>query len=295
MRVLILGVTGMLGSALYKRFSTNTRLETWGTLRDGAGRKFFGDDAQARLIDGVDVTDNDSLVAVMERVRPTVVVNAVGIVKQLTTANDPLVVLPINALLPHRLALICGAKGARLVHISSDCVFSGRKGNYVELDASDAEDLYGKSKFIGEVIDKPHAITLRTSGIGHELNSRNGLVEWFLHQNGKVKGFTKAIFSGLPWVETARVISDFVLPHGEISGLYHLAAEPISKFDLLQLISRVYGKEIKIEPDNTVHIDRSLNGARFAAATGYKAPEWPALIELMHQYRYTSSGASVGV
>ena len=189
MRVLILGVTGMFGSALYKVFAADTQHEVWGTLRSPGGHQFFAEATRACLIDGVDVTDHDALVAVMNRVRPDVIINAVGVIKQLASANDPLVVLPINAMFPHRLAGLCGLMGARLVHISTDCVYSGRAGNYVESDLSDAEDLYGKSKYIGEVHDQPHVITLRTSGIGHELNSRNGLLEWFLSQQGRVKGF----------------------------------------------------------------------------------------------------------
>jgi dTDP-4-dehydrorhamnose reductase len=285
-KVLILGATGMLGSALYKRMSGNPELEVWGSVRSSGARRFFSDVEQAQLIPGVDVTDDDALVAVLKRVRPDVVINAVGLIKQLATANDPLVVLPLNSMLPHRLANLCALQGARVIQISSDCVFSGRTGNYVESDISDAEDLYGKSKYIGEVHDQPNAVTLRTSGIGHELESRNGLLEWFLFQQGPVKGFSKAIFSGLPWVETARVIKEFVLPHPEISGLYHLAAKPISKLDLLKLIAKVYGKEIKIEADDSVRINRSLNSKRFTDATGYVAPEWPELIAQMHEYRF---------
>lgn len=290
MRVLILGVTGMFGSALYRVFAPDTQQEVWGTLRSAGARRFFAEGDRARLIDGVDVTDHDALVAVMNRVRPDVVVNAVGVIKQLASANDPLIVLPINALFPHRLAGLCGLMGARVIHISTDCVYSGRAGNYVESDISDAEDLYGKSKYIGEVHDQPHVITLRTSGIGHELNSRNGLLEWFLSQQGRVRGFSKAIYSGLPWVELARVIKDFVLPRPELNGLYHVSSKPISKLDLLRLIARVYGKEITIEPDDTVRIDRSLNSSRFTDATGYAAPEWPKLIEQMHKYRLEAAG-----
>lgn len=283
---MILGVTGMLGSALHKIYGPNPDLEVWGTLRNSAARRFFGAAHEARLIDGVDVTDDAALAAVLKRVRPDVVFNAVGVVKQLAIANDPLIVLPINAMLPHRLAGLCGAVGARLIHFSSDCVFSGRAGSYVESDTSDAEDLYGKSKYIGEVHDQPHVITLRTSGIGHELNSRNGLVEWFLFQKGAVRGFSRAIFSGLPWVELARVIADYVLPRPELSGLYHVSARPISKLDLLRLIAQVYEKEITIEPDDSVRIDRSLNSERFTSATGYVAADWPELIARMHERRF---------
>jgi dTDP-4-dehydrorhamnose reductase len=290
MRVLILGVTGMFGNALYKIFTTDQQHEVWGTLRSASGKKYFPVDGHDRLIDSVDVTDQDTLAAVLNRARPDVVINAVGVIKQLATAEDPLIVMPINAMLPHRLAALCSLAGARMIQISTDCVFSGRAGNYSESDLSDAEDLYGKSKYIGEVHDQPHVITLRTSGIGHELNSRNGLLEWFLAQQGQVKGFSKAIYSGLPWVELARVIKDVVLPRPEMSGLYHVSSKPISKLDLLHLVAEVYEKDIKIIPDDALWIDRSLNSARFTAATGYVAAEWPELIAQMHEYRPGAAG-----
>lgn len=273
----------MFGSALHRIFASDPQHEVWGTLRSAGTRKYFPATDHDRLIDSVDVTDQDALAAVLNRVRPDVVINAVGVIKQLATADDPLVVMPINAMLPHRLAALCALGGARMIQISTDCVFSGRAGNYLESDLSDAEDLYGKSKYIGEVHDQPHVITLRTSGIGRELNSRNGLLEWFLSQPGEVKGFSKAIYSGLPWVELSRVIKDFVLPRPEMSGLYHVSSKPISKLDLLRLVATIYGKKIEIVPDDALRIDRSLNSARFTAATGYVAPEWPELIAEMHK------------
>jgi dTDP-4-dehydrorhamnose reductase len=218
---------------------------------------------------------------VVQQTSPDVVINCVGLIKQLATANDPLVVLPVNSMYPHQLAAICEQQGARLVHISTDCVFDGRKGNYVESDESNATDLYGKAKYIGELHDKPHAITLRTSIIGHELNSSTGLVEWFLSQTGSIKGFKRAIFSGLPTVELARIIKDYVIPRPDMSGLYHVSAEPISKFDLLSLIAQIYEKVIEITPESEFVIDRSLNSQLFQTETGYRAPAWPDLVRMM--------------
>ena len=285
MRVLVLGVTGMLGGAVFRAFNGDPTHSVWGTLRSSAGLKYFSDVELSSLLPGVDVLDQDALVAVLSSVRPDVVINCVGLIKQLADAKDPLSALPINALLPHRLARLCDLLGARLIHVSTDCVFSGRKGGYLESDLSDAEDLYGKSKYIGELHDSPNAITLRTSIIGHELSSSYALVDWFLAQDGAIRGFSKAIFSGLPTVELARVMKDFVLPHPELNGLYHVAAEPIAKLDLLELIANQYGKAIEIRPDPSLVIDRSLNSERFTQATGYKAPSWPQLIELMHATR----------
>ncbi|WP_392891473.1 dTDP-4-dehydrorhamnose reductase family protein [Pseudomonas migulae] len=284
-RVLVLGVTGMLGNAVFRVFTADAGHETWGTLRSAAALSNFPLQAHGRLLKGVDVLDQDALTAVFSRVRPDVVINCVGLIKHLADAKDPLTALPINAMLPHRLARLCELVGARLIHVSTDCVFSGRKGGYLESDTSDAEDLYGKSKYIGELHDLPHAITLRTSIIGHELGSNHALVDWFLSQQGSVKGFTKAIFSGLPTVELARVMKDFVVPHPNLNGLYHVAAEPIAKYDLLSLVATEYGKQIDVEPDDALVIDRSLNGSRFREATGYVAPAWPQLICKMNADR----------
>jgi dTDP-4-dehydrorhamnose reductase len=215
-------------------------------------------------------------------VRPAVVINCIGLVKQLSQADDPLEALPINALLPHRLARLCDVAEARLVHISTDCVFSGKRGQYQESDLPDAGDLYGRSKLLGEV-DSPH-LTLRTSIIGHELNSAHGLVDWFLSQQTSVKGFTRAVFSGLPTVELARVVRDHVLTNPELQGLYHVSSAPIAKHDLLHLVARTYDKQIGIEPDDRLVIDRSLDSTRFRERTGYEPPSWQQLVERMHQF-----------
>jgi len=282
-RILILGASGMLGNAMLRTLSQSEAYEVWGTARSASVLRHFDASLTQRIVTGIDVESFDALIELMADVRPSVVINCIGLVKQLAQADDPLSALPINALLPHRLARLCGLVGARFVHISTDCVFNGRKGDYRESDPSDAEDLYGRSKYLGEVA-YPHAITLRTSIIGHELSSAHGLVGWFLAQKGPVKGYRKAIFSGLPTVELAHVVRDIVLPHPELSGLYHVAAEPIAKYDLLQLVRDAYGKTIDIEPDDCVAIDRSLNAERFREATGYVAHPWPELVTRMRDF-----------
>ncbi|CAB3894979.1 dTDP-4-dehydrorhamnose reductase [Achromobacter mucicolens] len=285
MKILVLGVTGMLGSAVFSRFSDDPAFEMYGTLRGAAGLRHFDERHRNNLLTGVDVLDNDSLVTVMARVKPDVVINCVGLIKQLADAKDPLAALPVNAMLPHRLSRLCALASARLIHVSTDCVFDGRKGMYLESDPSDAEDLYGKSKYIGEVTSDVNAITLRTSIIGHELGSNVALVDWFLSQPGPVKGFTRAVFSGLPTTELARVMKDFVIPHPELHGLYHCAVAPIDKYSLLKLVAQVYGKDIDIIADDQLKIDRSLDATRLLQATGYVPPSWPELIREMHAHR----------
>jgi dTDP-4-dehydrorhamnose reductase len=283
MKIIIFGANGMLGNAVFRLLSEDPAHEVVGTARGVGALCRLGEGAMGRLLTGVDIEKGDSLVRAFATVHPQVVVNCIGLVKQLAEVVDPLRAVPINTLLPHRLAMLCQATGARLVHISTDCVFSGSKGGYHETDFPDANDLYGRSKLLGEV-DYPHAITLRTSIIGHELTSNHGLVGWFLSQDGPVKGFRRAIFSGLPTVELARVIRDFVLPRTDLQGLYHVASNPINKFELLQLIADVYGKKIEIVPDDKLVIDRSLNADRFVATTGYVAAPWPELVRRMREF-----------
>lgn len=284
MKVLIIGATGMLGNAMMRVLSERADWQVHGTVRSESVKHLFQFDIASRLISGVDVEQHDTLIKAFTRSRPDVVINCVGLVKQLADAEDPLQAIPINALLPHRLAQLCELSGARLVHMSTDCVFSGKKGGYREIDVPDAEDIYGRSKLLGEVA-YPHAITLRTSIIGHELQSKHGLVGWFLAQQGHCNGYTKAIFSGLPTVVLAHIIRDVVIPRPDLSGVYHVAAQPISKYDLLKLIASVYSKQqIEIAPDDKLVIDRSLNAERFRAATGYVAPDWSTLIKTMHSF-----------
>lgn len=285
MKILVLGITGMLGSTVFRQIHGDSRYEVWGSLRHPSGARHFSEDLHGSLISNVDVLDHDSLVAVMSRVRPDVVINCIGLIKQLSDAKDPLSALPINAMLPHRIAKLCAISDTRLIHISTDCVFSGGKGLYTEADVSDAEDLYGKSKYIGELHNDANAVTLRTSIIGHELGSHYSLVDWFLSQAGPVKGYEKAVFSGLPTVELARVIRDYVIPNPALTGLYHVSSNPIDKFSLLQILAKVYEKKIDIVPDNQVSIDRSLDSSKFQSESGYRPPSWLELVELMHALR----------
>lgn len=273
----------MLGSAVIKLLRARADWQVFGTVRSENAKTLFMSDIAECLSFGVDVEQNDSLIEVFSRIRPNVVINCVGLVKQLVVAEDPLQAIPINAILPHRLARLCKLAGARLVHISTDCVFSGDKGLYTEADAADATDLYGRSKYLGEV-DYPHAITLRTSIIGHELEGARSLLGWFLAQTGSVKGYRRAIFSGLPTVEVARVIRDYVIPHPELHGLYHVSAAPISKFDLLTLVAQIYGKTIEIVADDQLVIDRSLDSTQFRLATGFSPKPWAELISSMRDF-----------
>lgn len=282
-RVLVLGASGMLGHAALRLFAQSPGYVASGSSRSADVLRWLPEELHDSVVCGVDVENIDSLMRLFTVTRPDVVINCIGLVKQLAQADDPLAAIPVNALLPHRLARLCEVAGARFIHVSTDCVFSGTTGMYREDQVSDAKDLYGRSKYLGEV-DYPHAVTLRTSIIGHELNSAHGLVGWFLAQQAGVKGYRRAIFSGLPTVELARVMRDFVIPRPELRGLWHVSAEPINKDELLRLVAQVYGKSIEITPNDKVVIDRSLDSSRFRKLTGYMPPTWAELVRSMHAF-----------
>ncbi|XVN41140.1 MAG: SDR family oxidoreductase [Rickettsia endosymbiont of Argas persicus] len=284
MKILILGVTGMLGNSMFRFLSGDKALDVYATSRNNSAYSHFSKDLSNKLITNIDVENQDSLVEVLNKVKPDVVINCIGLIKQLADANDPLKALPINSLLPHRLARLCALTNTRFIHISTDCVFSGKKGNYKESDFSDCYDLYGRSKFLSEV-DYPNAITLRTSIIGHELGGNRSLINWFLSSEGSVKGFEKAIYSGFPTVELARIIKDFVLPNKDLHGLYHVASKPINKLELLKLVAEIYGKKIEIIPSDELVIDRSLDATHFNEVTGYTPPDWRELVKRMYEFK----------
>lgn len=283
-RLLVLGAGGMLGHAVLRWFARDPRYEVFGTLRGAAAMDRLRAVAPgARILGGFSADRPADLARVFQYARPDVVINCVGVVKQLAGAGDPAIAIPINALLPHRLARLCGRLGARLVHVGTDCVFSGSRGGYTEDDAPDALDLYGRSKLMGEV-DYPYAITLRTSIIGHELGSGHGLVGWFLTHQEPVRGFARAVFSALPTYELARVIQQYVLPNPGLHGIYHVGGDTINKYELLKLVAEVYGRAGEIARDDELVIDRSLDSSRFRAATGYQPPSWPDLVQRMREF-----------
>ena len=282
MRLLILGGSGMLGHQLWR--GLHAQHDTWVTLRrpvaDFAVHNLF-DEAKAIQFD--DITDDTALERTLGRAKPEAVINCVGLIKQRDEASDEALTLRVNAEFPHRLAKRCGEAGARLIHFSTDCIFAGTKGNYTESDPSDAADLYGQSKHQGEVADA-HSVTLRTSVIGHELGTNLALLDWFLSQRGQaISGFTKAIYSGFTTLEMSRIVDRILTQHPALSGVWHVASEPISKFALLQLCREKLGWEGVIEPNDEFVCDRSLNADRFNQATGYTPPSWEAMISELAQ------------
>lgn len=282
-RIVILGSSGMLGSALTRYFSQEPDCLVTGTVRSKKSIGLLPQNLQENIVWGIDAINFDTVREFIKVQRPNIVINCVGLVKQLSDANDPLIALPINSLFPHMLARCCAEYSARLVHMSTDCVFNGSKGGYLDDDIPDALDLYGVSKRLGEV-DYTNAITLRTSIIGHELDGSRSLVDWFLSQKESVKGFSKAVFSGLPTVEMARIIKDYVIPNEKLHGVYHVSADPINKYDLLKLLANIYGHDTKVIRDVKFIIDRSLNSSRFRDITGFKPVPWDEMVTRMKNF-----------
>lgn len=277
MRILILGGDGMLGHQLLTHL--RPRHEVRVTLRqDLAAYAAYGLFSRDNAYDAIDVRSLARLVEVMADFRPEAVINAVGIVKQRPDAKESIPSLEINALLPHRLAILCKGIGARLIHLSTDCVFSGKKGMYRDDDPSDAEDLYGKTKYLGEVHDS-NCLTLRTSIIGRELSRHKSLLDWFLAQTGPVKGFSRAIYTGFTTLEMSRIIEKMLVDHPAAAGVYQVSSEPINKYELLLLFREKLKHHIDIAADDSFCCDRSLDSTRFRAEFAYAPPSWPRMIE----------------
>jgi len=276
-RALVLGGAGMLGHRLWREL--DGRMEAFVAVRrpyaDYASLEWFD---ERRVIDRVDVTQDADVERAFSVARPDVVLNAVGIVKQRREAEDAVGTIAVNALLPHQLAARCARAGARLIHLSTDCVFSGARGNYAEADVPDAKDLYGRSKLLGEV-DHDACLTVRTSMVGREIGSSRGLVEWFLSRRGQtVPGFARARFSGLTTLELSRVLADIAEQHRDLRGVWHVAGEPIAKYDLLTLVNDTLGLGTTLEADESFVCDRTLDATRFMNATGYRPPSWATMV-----------------
>ena len=282
--ILILGVSGMLGSALFSKLPNVSDAYTlFGTYRGYAKTPKLSD--RMNLVKLDDVFNRDALLQILKVNKIDLVINAIGLIKQIGAELTKSDFVRINSWLPHYLMELCDEVGARFLEISTDCVFTGQKGDYSEDDNPDARDIYGLSKLLGEVSDNPNAVTIRTSIIGHESGRAASLVDWFLSQSGEVKGFSKAVFSGFPTAFLGEIIGKHILPNPDLRGLYHVSANPIDKFSLLDLVARAYQHNVKLIPNDELVIDRSLNSSRFRAATGFVSPEWPELIDTMKSSR----------
>lgn len=286
MKILVLGITGMLGHKAFEHFSSSKKYETFGTLRNDKdiSQYFSNYNNQVNIFSNVNALNIEEVYKVINKVKPNVILNCIGIIKQLKESKDPLISIELNALFPHKLASFVENTATRLIHISTDCVFSGEKGNYLEKDCSDAKDLYGKTKFLGELNSYKNSITLRTSIIGPELKSRVSLLEWFKSQTVHIKGYVNAIYSGFPTIELINIIENYIIPNNNSHGLYNVSSTPISKFDLLNLIAKEYKKDILIEPFQDFKNNKSLNSDLFKKEFGYNPKSWRQMIFELKKY-----------
>ena len=272
----------MLGYNLFETFSENKKFETFGVIRKTFSVNVFKENTK-RIKSISDAREIEEITDLIKEVSPEVIINCIGLIKQKDNLKKIVESIQLNSLFPHLLQIASRDVGAKLIHFSTDCVFSGKKGSYKEEDLPDSVDIYGLSKRLGE-IDANGALTLRTSIIGHEIMSDVSLLDWFLNQEGSIKGYKKAIFSGLTTIEISKVLQQIILNNFSLSGIYHLSVNPISKYDLLKLVAKIYKKNIEILEDTEVKIDLSLDSSKFSSITGYNPPSWEMLIKDLNNF-----------
>jgi len=271
-KILVLGGNGMLGHKVFQVFNEDFEVHaSFLSLNDYTSAfPVYRDVPSSRIHIGVNALNFTALNTLVESVKPDVVVNCIGLIKQLKEASDYLLAIRMNSVLPHSLAKICSEHGAQLVHVSTDCVFSGVKGYYTEDDPSDVMDLYGKSKSLGEVNYAPH-LTVRTSIIGREWVRSTALLEWFLSQKGKtVRGYKNAVYTGFTTEAIAGLIKKTVTKRPDITGLWQVSSNPLSKFELITMIRDAWKLDITIEPFNDTPCDRSLDSSKPSKAEHQK-------------------------
>lgn len=280
--ILIFGANGMIGHALFSRLSLDNNLKVYGTVRNPEILGKFPPTLHSKLISGIDISKLSNVANLIKKIKPSVIINAIGMVKQLPGAHDLSLSFVINSLWPHQLVGLAELSSSHVIQLSSDCVFSGNKGMYLETNIPDPQDIYGQTKWLGELYE-PNTLTIRTSTIGHELASGHGLLEWFLAQTGSVTGYSEAVYSGISTFELAKVIKEYIIPNIlDLSGILHISSKPITKYDLLRLIATKYSKRVTINKTKTPVIDRSLDSHKFSTLTGYQVPEWDQMVEEMH-------------
>jgi len=278
MNVLIFGITGMIGNGLFRNISEFRDINVFGTVRVANNKLFFDDILRENILVIKDVMSDKNLEILFKKTKPNFVINCTGVIKQNKYSESPLEVIPINSLFPHKLIKYCELYNAKLLQLSTDCVFNGLKGNYSEDDIPDAKDLYGLSKIIGEIKDNRNVLTIRTSVIGHEFQRKKSFLDWVVNSSKTINGYKNALYSGLTVKELVGVIFNHVFEK-DLYGLYHISSNYISKFRLIEIICNIYNINVKIIPNDTFKIDRTLDGKKFKAKTGYIAPDWEEMIE----------------
>lgn len=273
----------MLGHKVFEVLSKYNNFDVFGTVTsDNRLKGFLPNNLKNKIVVGIYADKIDSVEKLLKKEKPNVLINCIGIIKQNKESKDCISSIKINSLFPHYVAELCEKYGSRFVTIATDCVFDGAKGNYKDNDLPTCHDVYGMTKYLGEIKDKKNTITLRTSIIGHELDSNMSLLDWFLSQENIIKGYKKAIFSGFTTLEFSKILAEKIIPNKKLHGLYQISVDPISKFDLLKIIAVIYKKKIKIESDDVVKIDRSLNSEILRKEIKYNPSKWENLVSEMY-------------
>jgi dTDP-4-dehydrorhamnose reductase len=284
MKIFLLGASGLLGHTIFLEL-ISSGWNIYGSVREiKQVQGLIPDKYLKYLINNIDALDIISINQVIKNIKPDIIINCIGLIPKKCSEAHKLQSIEINSRFPHLLSDLAFEQKCRLIHYSTDCVFDGQKGEpYTEDDFCTARDIYGISKFLGEVTEQG-SLTLRTSIIGHDLfGQKSNLIDWFLSQKNQINGYTKAIYTGLPAIEHANVLKNYILPDNKLSGLYHLVSKPISKFDLLNLTASIYSKKINIKQYDSVINDKTLSGHKFYAKTSYLAPNWDILVKKMYQ------------
>ena len=281
-KILVLGASGLLGNMVFRRLSEDSSFEVVGTVRDGSATDYFSRELMSHLKVVRDLTSLQEMQELIITLKPNVVINCISVGRPIPSKIEMLI--PLLSVLPIRLSNLCSRIGARLIHISSDGVFSGQHGGYSEEDIPDAQDAYGLAKLLGEVGGR--SLTLRTSLLGPEVGGSSGLLEWFLSQSGECRGYTGSIFSGVTTLELAKCLSEVIIPNPNLTGIFHVASSPCSKFHLLEMLKAEYGREVRISPDDSLRIDRSLSSTKLKKMTGYSSPKWENMLNSMRNYKF---------
>jgi dTDP-4-dehydrorhamnose reductase len=299
--LVIVGAGGMLGHRLVQEFCRHSDYDVHATLRTMIPASFAN--ARATYHTEVDLAfDTSKIRNLLQEIRPEIVINAAGVIKHRAAGADPDLSMSINGALPHTLGITATEIGARLIHISTDCVYSGQRedGGYSEAEAPDAVDVYGRSKAVGEVDWGGH-LTVRTSIIGFELANHLGLLGWlFGNTSGvTVQGYERAIYSGLPTSTLARTIRHVIAELPQMRGLYHVASRPINKYELVKRLNDAFALGLKVVPASRVVCNRALNDSRFRSESGLLRPTWDQLIDdLLADYQdlpYAEVGYRTGL
>ncbi len=280
-KIIILGSTGMMGSMLTRVLKKDKRFQILCTYRNFEKVKILN--LNQNQLKKINVSNLEDIKKLIIRFKPDYLINCIGLIKQLCNKKNLKETKFLNSTFPKKISKIAEKNKFKIIHLSTDCVFSGKKGNYKEKDTADAEDIYGKSKFNGEVKSK-FVINIRTSIIGNELTTSLSLLNWFLKQK-KVNGFNQAYFSGLTTLELSNIlIKKIILNNKFSSGLFHVSGPNISKLILLKLIKKIYKRKTIINIDNNFKIDRSLNSSKFKKITKYKKKSWLVMIKNLRKF-----------